>query len=360
VIAASKDIFSYPLTNRDPDPMLIFDGAGKGQTSPTRHGQGDSLMNRFEAKVAEITGGGLQSERIKTLQVNLGLRCNQQCVHCHLEASPERTEAMEWATMVMVLEAAKRTGCELVDLTGGAPELNPNFCSFVAALRKEGFPIQVRTNLTVLLEPGMETMPEFLRKQRVRLVASLPCYLEENVCGQRGPGTYEKSIRVLKILNSIGYGLDSGLPLDLVYNPGGPFLPPSQSALEQAYRHELAQRFGIVFNRLLTITNMPLGRFQRELDRRGQRETYLRLLQEAFNPQTLWGLMCRHQLSVGWDGKLYDCDFNLALRLPVDHGAPDHIRAFSAALLLRRRIVTGDHCFGCAAGSGSSCGGALL
>jgi radical SAM/Cys-rich protein len=317
-------------------------------------------MNDFEKQIAGAAGEGLHSLKVGTLQVNLGLGCNQRCNHCHIEASPQRTERMDWPTMQMVLEAVKKVDCRLVDLTGGAPEINPHFRRFVAALCHEGHAVQVRTNLTVLLEPGMEEMPEFLGKYRCRLVASMPCYLEENVRAQRGAGTYEKSVAAIKTLNGLGYGSDPGLPLNLVYNPGGPFLPPSQPALEDDYRLELGQRFGIIFNQLLAITNMPLGRFRNELDRQGQRENYMRMLRKSFNPQTVAGLMCRNQLSVGWDGTLYDCDFNLALGLPVNHGAPDHIKNFKPEDLRVRRIVTGDHCFGCTAGSGSSCGGALV
>jgi radical SAM/Cys-rich protein len=302
----------------------------------------------------------LRSLKIETLQVNLGLRCNQQCKHCHLEASVHRTEMMEWPTMQSVLRAARSSGCQRVDLTGGAPELNLHFRKFVTALRQEDHQVQVRTNLTVLLEPGLEGMAEFLRDHQVQLVASLPCYLEENVQAQRGIGVYEKSIAAIKRLNALGYGSECGLALNLVYNPGGPFLPPPQKVLEEDYRRELGARFGISFSRLLTITNMPLGRFRAELNRQNQEQDYLRLLRKSFNPQTVGGLMCRQQISVGWDGTLYDCDFNLALGLPVNHGAPNHIRSFSPADLRMRRIVTGEHCFGCTAGSGSSCGGALV
>jgi radical SAM/Cys-rich protein len=248
----------------------------------------------------------------------------------------------------------------LIDLTGGAPELNPSFRQFVSALRKENLQVQVRTNLTVLLEPGMEDLPEFLRNHQIHLVASLPCYLEENVRAQRGEGVYGKSIEAIRRLNALGYGIKTHLPLSLVYNPGGPFLPPPQSALEKDYRRELGQRFGITFTHLLTITNMPLGRFHSELSLQKQEENYLQLLRKSFNLQTVEGLMCRYQISVGWDGTLYDCDFNLALKLPVDHGAPDHIQRFNPAELLTRRIVTGEHCFGCTAGYGSSCSGALV
>jgi radical SAM/Cys-rich protein len=317
-------------------------------------------MNNFEKKIAGMVDHGLHSLEIETLQVNLGLRCNQQCIHCHLEASPERTEMMEWSVMELILKAARSAQFRLIDLTGGAPELNPHLRRFVSALRSEGHQVQIRTNLTVLLEPGMEEMVEFFRKWQIRLVASMPCYLEENVYAQRGEGVYEKSIAAIKRLNGLGYGSDPHLPLNLVYNPGGPFLPPSQSALEEDYRRELGSRFGIIFTRLLTITNMPLGRFRRELSQGNKVLNYIELLQQSFNPRTVEDLMCRHQLSVGWKGTLYDCDFNLALGLPVDHGAPDHIHAFNPVDLSKRRIVTGDHCFGCTAGSGSSCQGSLV
>jgi radical SAM/Cys-rich protein len=317
-------------------------------------------MNDFEKQIADVGTEGLHSLRVKTLQVNLGLQCNQECNHCHLEASPERKEMMEWHTMELVLEAARNVRCQLVDLTGGAPELNPFFARFIAALRQAGLSVQVRTNLTVLLDQRMESMPEFLCDHQVQLVASMPCYLEENVRAQRGTGVYEKSIEAIKRLNGLGYGCESSLCLNLVYNPGGPFLPPPQSALEEDYRRELNNRFGIRFTHLLTITNMPLGRFRKELNRQNQEESYLELLRRSFNPPTLQGLMCRHQITIGWDGTLYDCDFNAALGLAVNHGAPDHIRFFKAEDLQTRRIVTGEHCFGCTAGSGSSCGGALV
>ena len=267
---------------------------------------------------------------------------------------------MPWFVMEQVLEATEGCQCQWVDLTGGAPELNPNFRWLVTTLRRQGQTIQVRTNLTVLLEPGMEDMPAFLKEHQVRLVASLPCYLEENVCAQRGQGVYEKSIQAIRGLNALGYGSEAALSLNLVYNPRGPFLPPTQGALEKDYRRELGNRFGIQFTHLLTITNMALGRFKSELDRQDQRKGYLQLLRDSFNTKTVEGLMCRQQISIGWDGTLYDCDFNLALGLPVDHGAPDHIQSFRASRLRKRRIVTGEHCFACTAGAGSSCGGALV
>jgi len=317
-------------------------------------------MNDFERKIATLGYKGLQSREIEILQINLGLQCNQRCNHCHLESSPQRREMMEWSTMERVLEAAREACCQLVDLTGGAPELNPHFRRFVKILSQEGHRVQVRTNLTVLLDHGMEEMPAFFREHQVQLVASLPCYLEENVRAQRGEGVYGKSIEAIKQLNALGYGREPTLPLNLVYNPGGPFLPPPQSVLEEDYRRELGRNFGITFTHLLTITNMPLGRFRMGLARENQERYYLNLLRESFNPNTVNGLMCCHQISVGWDGTLYDCDFNLALGLPVNHGAPDHIQSFRPKDLKIRRVVTGEHCFACTAGSGSSCGGALV
>jgi radical SAM/Cys-rich protein len=316
-------------------------------------------MDEFGARVRSEAGDVLRCAGIETLQVNVGLRCNQRCAHCHLNCSSERTEAMDWPTMEAVVRAAADFGCPLVDITGGAPELNPRLLRFIAALREGGRPVQVRTNLTVLLEPGMEGVPAFYRAHSVRLVGSLPCYLEQNVRAQRGPGVYERSVDAIRRLNALGYGSDPDLPLDLVHNPGGPFLPPDQPALEKDYRRELGARFGITFRKLLTIANMPIGRFGAALQCDGAEEEYGRLLKDAFNPRTIGGLMCRHQVSIGWDGTLYDCDFNLALGLPVDHGAPSHIRDFEAEALATRRIVTGAHCFGCTAGAGSSCRGAL-
>ncbi|NTW37589.1 MAG: radical SAM/Cys-rich domain protein [Syntrophobacteraceae bacterium] len=312
-------------------------------------------MNHFERKLAEVSGReGLYGETLDTLQVNLGFKCNLRCRHCHLEASPEREEAMDWPVMEQILSAVEHSRCRLVDLTGGSPELNASFCRFVTAIRERGCPVQVRTNLTLLVEPGMENLPEFFKERQVRLVASLPCYTAENVSLQRGDGVFERSIEGIRRLNAFGYGCEAALPLNLLYNPGGPFLPPLQTDLEADYRRELADGFGISFTRLLTLTNMPLGRFQEELRSQGKLEWYRRLLRKSFNPGTVPGLMCRRQVSVGWEGTLYDCDFNLALGLPLDHGAPDHIGYFTSAALKHRRIVTGNHCFGCTAGAGSS------
>jgi radical SAM/Cys-rich protein len=313
----------------------------------------------FDAAVAGSTGRPLTCSGIRIIQANLGLRCNQSCAHCHLAAGPRRTECMGWPTMARLIDVADDVRPEIVDVTGGAPELNPRFRRFVGALRDAGHGVQVRTNLTALLEPEQSGTAEFLRERGVRLVGSLPCYLEENVDAQRGPGTYARSVEALRRLNGLGYGVEPGLPLNLVYNPPGPALPPEQASLENDYRTELRARFGIEFTRLLTITNMPLGRFLAELRAAGREAGYRTLLRSSFNPATIEALMCRHQISVGWDGTVYDCDFNLALGLSVDHGAPTHIDDFDAGAIRCRRVVTGEHCFGCTAGSGSSCAGAL-
>ena len=266
---------------------------------------------------------------------------------------------MAWETMCAVKAAALRAGASLVDITGGSPELNPRLLDFIADLRAARLAVQVRTNLTVLLENGQEGTITFFREHAVQLVASMPCYLEENVRTQRGPSAYPHSIEAIRRLNAAGYGVQGGPQLNLIYNPVGVFLPPDQEVLEEDYRRELMDRFGITFSRLLTITNMPLGRFGRQLQADGREEEYFGLLADAFNPQTVAGLMCRHQISVGWDGTLYDCDFNLALHYPVNHDVPTHVDHFEATTHRHRRIVTGRHCFGCTAGHGSSCRGAL-
>jgi radical SAM/Cys-rich protein len=261
---------------------------------------------------------------------------------------------MDWSVMEMILKAVETSRCRLADITGGAPELNPFLKRFVKALADRGCSVQVRTNLTILQEPDLEDLPGFFKEHRIQLIASLPCYTQENVCAQRGQGVFEPSIEAIRHLNSLGYGREDSLPLDLVYNPGGPFLPAPQLSLEKDYRWELAKRFGITFTHLRTITNMPLGRFRKELTRQGKIRSYMQLLRESFNPDTVPGLMCRRQVSVGWDGTLYDCDFNLAIGLPVNHGAPDHVRSFTPEALHHRRIMTGEHCFGCTANGGSS------
>jgi len=313
----------------------------------------------FDETVSKHAEDELRALTLDVIQVNTGLLCNQSCGHCHVESSPARTERMPWTVMESVLRAARTTGCRLVDITGGAPELHSRFRDFVSALRAQGHAVQLRTNLTALLGGARRDLPAFFRTHRVGLVASLPCYLEANVDRQRGTGAYEGSIRALRILNEAGYGIEPDLPLDLVYNPGGPQLPPAQEALEAEYRRELDRRHGIRFTRLLTLANMPIGRFLEDLAAAGGDAAYRALLRDSFNPRTLGGLMCRHQISVRWDGRLFDCDFNLALGLGAGENGAGHIDTFTPEAIQRRRIVTGEHCFGCTAGAGSSCGGAL-
>lgn len=317
-------------------------------------------MNSFDQHLGQCQQGPLQSAGISTLQVNVGRLCNLQCRHCHVSGSPNRTEVMDWPTMEAILRLSDSLPGVLVDITGGAPEINPHFRRFVKALRDKGHPVQVRTNLSIFFEPGHEDLPAFFRDQAVALVASLPCYLEDNVNAQRGSGVYDKSIRGLKALNELGYGSCEQLQLNLVFNPGGPSLPPSQEVLEAAYRRELKERHGIVFDRLIAITNMPIGRFFEDLRRQGKDEQYRDLLVENFNCHTVEGLMCRHQICVDWDGRLYDCDFNLSLELPLSEGLPESVTRASLPPLKKRLIATAEHCFGCTAGAGSSCGGSLV
>jgi len=315
--------------------------------------------NDFDEAVLASTGDSLRCADVSTVQVHVGLKCNLQCVHCHVASNPWRKEVMNWATMELVIKAAQRAGARLVDITGGAPEMNPDFRRFVSAVCDLGIEVLVRTNLTILLEPGYEDMPAFFQEHGVKLVASLPCYLEENVDAQRGAGVFKDSIAAIRLLNQRGYGREAGLPLTLVYNPVGPHLPSDQRGLEEDYRAQLRERFAIEFSGLICITNMPIGRYLGDLKKRGALASYRELLRTSFNPATVEGLMCRHQINVDWDGRIYDCDFNLALSMPVDHGAPTHVRDFDPVVHARRRVVTGNHCFGCTAGRGSSCGGAL-
>jgi radical SAM/Cys-rich protein len=309
--------------------------------------------------VAQAGLGALRATSIGTIQVNVGLACNLACRHCHVESGPKRTERMDWETMELVLGAALRAGATTLDVTGGAPEMNPHFRRLVTEGRRRGLRVMVRTNLTILLAAGHEDLPAFYRDHRVHLVASLPCYLAENVDRQRGRHVHAGSIEALRRLNAVGYGRDADLPLDLVFNPAGPTLPPAQDRLEQDYRRALREEWGVELSRLIALTNMPIGRFQADLDRADRGDQYRALLERSFNPATLPGLMCRTQVHVGWDGTLHDCDFNHALRLPVTGDAAPHVRAFDPAALRQRVIATASHCLGCTAGAGSSCGGSL-
>jgi radical SAM/Cys-rich protein len=317
-------------------------------------------VNGFMQCVVESGQPIIKANKVEIIQVNLGFLCNQQCAHCHLNASPDRSEVMNWETMGAVLSAAEHLHCNLIDITGGAPEMNPNFKKFVTGARESGFNVQVRSNLSILTEPEHTDLPEFFKTNGVSLVGSMPCYLEENVRAQRGPAVYEKCIEAIRTLNAIGYGVDQDLQLNLVYNPGGAFLPPSQKSLEEDYRRELAEKWDIHFTNLLTIANVPIGRFKSELQKQGTEAEYIRILRSAFNPNVLNNLMCRHQISVGYDGTVYDCDFNLALHLPVKNSERPNIKDVDFNTLRGREIVTGDHCLACSAGDGSSCAGTLV
>jgi radical SAM/Cys-rich protein len=314
----------------------------------------------FDAKLEAAGLFPLRATEINTLQVNVGKRCNQACKHCHVDAGPGRTEEMTRETAEMVLQVLARYPIPALDITGGAPELNPNFEYLVTGAKALGRHVMDRCNLTVLFVPGKERLADFLAENRVEVVASLPYYLAERTDAQRGLGVFDQSIEGLRLLNSKGYGREgSGLAINLVYNPTGAFLPPAQAAIEREYKQELAKRYGVVFNSLYTITNMPIARFRHFLVRSGNYERYLDKLASSFNPAAAANVMCRSLVSVGYDGTLYDCDFNQMLGLPLAQGNPRHIRDFDAYALRRRTIVTGDHCLGCTAGAGSSCGGAV-
>lgn len=317
-------------------------------------------LNAFELRIQQDCSQEMFNDELRILQINLGFKCNLSCTHCHLECGPNRLEMMDWDIMDQVIHAAALLRPEKVDITGGAPELHPFLQRFISGLKNNDHKVQMRTNLTALLETGLEDMPQFLKENQVHLVASLPCYLEENVREQRGKDAYETSIFMLQTLNELGYGQKSELPLSLVYNPRGPFLPPAQNELEEEYRKELLDRFSIQFTNLLTITNMPIGRFWENLKTQEKHSCYMQLLTHGFNCHTVPDLMCRHQICVAWDGILYDCDFNLALSLPVYGKKQIHVQEFEVELLKGRKIRTGNHCFGCTAGFGSSCGGALV
>jgi radical SAM/Cys-rich protein len=336
-----------------------------------------------------VDGQHLTRRQLGTLQLNLGKMCNLACHHCHVEAGPGRTEIMTWPTMQSILDWVDRyrgqMDVSVIDLTGGAPEMNPDFRKLVRALRERGLHVLDRCNLTILLEPGYEDMAAFLAEHQVEIVASLPCYLEDNVDAQRGLGVFQGSIDALRRLNAVGYGQEgSPLRLDLVYNPVGYGLPPDQASLEADYKRELAKRFDVVFNKLWTITNMPVKRFEHQLKRDGQYDAYMDKLVTAHKPDNVDAVMCRDLVSIGWQGSVYDCDFNQMLLMPLDSGEADtgamleavgdgggkstehavesHSRKlwqFTPDELIGRKIATGAHCFGCTAGSGSSCTGAL-
>lgn len=305
--------------------------------------------------------GTLSASGIEIFQINVGKRCNQICGHCHVDAGPDRLEMMTQETAAECIRALEQTNIPKVDITGGAPELNPSFRWLVQQASRLGRYVMDRCNLTVLLLKGQADLAEFLAHHRVEIICSLPYFQERETDRQRGEGVFHRSVDALRRLNGLGYGVPgSGLTLNLVHNPVGAFLPPPQAALEADFRRALDRKFGIQFNHLFCITNMPISRFLEFLLRSGNYAQYMERLAQAFNPQAVAGLMCRSTISVGWDGRLYDCDFNQMLDLEVGFSAPRHVSNFDLAALNRRRIVTGRHCLGCTAGAGSSCGGATI
>jgi radical SAM/Cys-rich protein len=320
-------------------------------------------MNRFSDRLA-VRGLKLRRARTEILQVNVGKLCNLTCMHCHVNAGPKRKEIMTRETIDRIIDWLAKSEIPTVDLTGGAPEMIPDFRYFierVKALEPARHMID-RCNLTILLEPGYKDLAEILARHTVEIIASMPCYTPDNVDAQRGNGVFDGSIAALQLLNSLGYGNDPQLPLHLVYNPVGAFLPSPQAELEADYKRELQTHFGIVFNKLYTITNLPIGRFAAYLRHNSKLDEYMELLMIAFNPATIEGLMCRNTISVGWRGEVYDCDFNQQLDMQWQN--PDESGLFLWDIdpdkIDHRKITTGNHCFGCTAGAGSSCGGAIV
>ena len=314
----------------------------------------------FSMKMEQAGLAPLRATGITVFQINVGKLCNQTCHHCHVDAGPDRDEQMTRATAELCIQRLAETDIPTVDITGGAPELNANFRWLVAQSRALGRRVIDRCNLTVLLLPSQQDLAAFLAHQEVEVIASLPYFRLAQTDAQRGEGVFDRSIRSLQRLNALGYGVEgSGLILNLVYNPVGAFLPPKQEAIEAQFKRELATQYGITFNHLYTITNMPISRFLEFLMASGNYEGYMERLANAFNPGAAAGVMCRYTLSVGWDGTLYDCDFNQMLELPLGFGSPRHIREFNPRNLHTRRILIGNHCYGCTAGAGSSCGGTV-
>ena len=319
-------------------------------------------MNRFAQKLAEQSLP-LRHGRTEILQINVGKLCNLTCVHCHVNAGPKRKEIMSRETIDRVIDWMAKTDIPTVDLTGGAPEMIPDFRYFVERLKALAPPRHIidRCNLTILLEPGFEGYAEFLARHQIEIVASMPCYSPDNVNAQRGDGVFDASIKALQLLNSLGYGSDPALPLHLVYNPNGAFLPGPQAELEADYKRELKEHFGVVFNNLYTIANLPIARFASYLKNNNKLADYMLLLKEAFNPATIDGLMCRNTINVSWTGEVFDCDFNQMLKMQWrDAGGAMYLWDVDASSVEDREILIGNHCFGCTAGAGSSCGGALL
>ncbi len=323
--------------------------------------RGKSAVPHSPTSFAEKLGAAeLRAQTIDTLQVNVGKLCNQACKHCHVDASPKRTEIMPRNVIEDCLNVLREHKIPTLDITGGAPEMIPDFRYFVMEAAKTGARIIVRHNLTVMFEDGQTDLPEFFAGFGVEIISSLPYFTSAQTDAQRGRGVFDKSIEALRKLNAVGYGTDENLVLNLVYNPVGAFLPPAQEAIEADFKRELKTRYGIVFNNLYTITNMPIARYLDWLRRSKNEASYMQKLVNAFNPATIAGLMCRNLISVDWNGKLYDCDFNQMLDLGVLDNVPQTIDEFYFGKLAKRRIATDSHCFGCTAGAGSSCGGVVV
>lgn len=317
-------------------------------------------LKPFDSALTESGSFPLTSSDIAIFQVNMGSLCNLACRHCHVEAGPARKDSMGRDIIDLCLKVLGRERFPVVDITGGAPEMNPGYRDFVLASRALGAEVKTRTNLAILLEKGYGGLPGFFAQNNIEVIASLPYYLEETADRQRGKGAFAASIEALKRLNSAGYGMEgTGLKLNLVYNPCGAFLPAPQKSIEADFRRELDRRYGVSFTNLFTIANMPIGRFLKFLKESGNFERYISRLAASYNPRAASNVMCRNTLSVGYDGSLFDCDFNQMLGLKCDHGAPSHLRDYDGKKLRERRIVTGLHCYGCTAGAGSSCTGAV-
>lgn len=318
-----------------------------------------STQGSFEDVLTQH-GQWLERSDAKILQVNVGKMCNLACVHCHVGAGPTRKEIMTRECMEKIFEWSEDNPLPVVDLTGGAPEMFPHFREMVTWFRSRGVKVMDRCNLTILLQPGYEWAAEFLRDQQVEIVASMPCYSPENVNAQRGNGVFDESIEALQLLNTLGYGVEDDLPLNLVYNPNGAFLPPNQEELEAVYKRELSEHFGIQFHKLFALTNLPVSRFASYLKQRGKYEEYLQLLKDSFNPASVKGLMCRDTLSVDWEGRVFDCDFNQQMEMHTGFdGAPQFLWDLDLRRWKQTAIRTASHCFGCTAGQGSSCGGVV-
>ncbi len=344
----SLKVLQHPLADSD-NQLAVLENTG------------ENLHPNFKERLSLTGMYPLRASGLEIFQVNMGKMCNQACRHCHVDAGPDRKEIMNRSTMQLCLDVLKRSAISTVDLTGGAPELNPDFRWFVEEIRKLGKHILVRCNLTIILaNKRFHDLPEFFKLHQVEVVSSLPGFTRDRTDRQRGDGVFEDSVKALQLLNKAGYGQEgSGLVLNLVYNPAGAFLPPSQAALEKEYKMELAARYNIFFNELFAITNMPISRYLDYLLSSGNYSRYMDKLISAFNPASVQNLMCRNTISVGWDGYLYDCDFNQMLDLKVGVSNSQHISDFDFEMLKNRNIVVKQHCFGCTAGEGSSCGGSL-